>query len=145
MDTKRIAGAVALAVLIAGVSFWGGMAYAKSHASAAFRAGAGGAQFFAASGGNRTFRTAGGGATAGSIIAKDATSVTVKSPDGSTKIILLGSNTQVMKAATGTLDDLSVGANVTITGSANSDGSISAETISLRPAGAAPQTTGPGR
>jgi len=140
MDKKYI-GIIVLVLIVAGGSFYGGMAYAngqRATARAGFTAGAGG-RFAGGAGGTRT----GGGATIGSIIAKDSTSITVKSASGSTTIVLLGTTTQVMKTAAGSLDDLSVGTNVLVTGTANSDGSVSATTVSIRPAPTTPpaQTT----
>lgn len=79
-----------------------------------------------------------GGLTAGQVIVKDATSVTVKMRDGSSKIVLTSGSTQVLKSDSGTLSDVVVGQEVTITGSANPDGSLTAQSIQIRPA--IPQT-----
>jgi len=68
-------------------------------------------------------------------IAKDAASVTIKLRDGGSKIIFLSDQTPVLKSATGTSDDLTVGSNVTVSGKPNQDGSISAESIQIRPVG----------
>lgn len=134
---KKILGAVILVLVVAGGSFYGGMAYAKNKqpVRAANLIG----QFGGAgvAGVNRTgMRT--GDFTAGQILSKDATSVTIKMQDGSTKIILIGSSTQVMKTSAGSQDDLAVGTDVTVTGSANSDGSITAQSVQIRPAGSMP-------
>jgi hypothetical protein len=80
-----------------------------------------------------------GGFTAGEVLTKDATSMTVKAPDGSSKIVLTASSTQVTTSAPGTLDDVVVGTNVLVTGPVNSDQSVTAQNIQIRPAG----TTGP--
>jgi hypothetical protein len=48
----------------------------------------------------------------------------------------MGSSTPVTKQASGTQDDLSVGTQVAVTGSSNSDGSMTANTVQIRPAGA---------
>jgi len=139
MKNNKIVMAVAAVVLL-GAGFGVGYAFAKSQAPAR-------GQFFvngqaanfagrAGAAGNAAFKGgANGGFTAGQIISKDANGITIKMQDGSTKIILVGGSAQIMKQASGTLDDLSVGEEVTITGSANSDGSITAQTVSLRPAG----------
>jgi hypothetical protein len=74
---------------------------------------------------------AGGGLVAGDIIAKDATSITVKLSDGSTKIVLLAPSTTVNVAQAGTTNDLVTGKTVTVTGTTNSDGSVTATRIQI--------------
>jgi len=80
----------------------------------------------------------------GSIIAKDDKSVTVKLSAGGSKIIFFSSTTEIGKMATGTLSDLTVGTNIMATGKANADGSISAQSIQIRPAGQPGGFGGPG-
>jgi Domain of unknown function (DUF5666) len=82
---------------------------------------------------NGNFRGLGGG-TVGQILSKDANSITVKLPDGSTKIVFLSGTTTVDKTAQGKASDLAAGQNVVVAGSANSDGSITAQRITVRPA-----------
>lgn len=138
MNNKIIAGAVGVVVLV-GVSFYGGMAYEKSSGTPRQFGSGNGEQFQ-----NRGIGTMGprggmgGGITAGEIISKDTTSVTIKMQDGSTKIILIASSTEVTKTAKGSIDDLSVGTQVAVTGSTNSDGSITGQDIQIRPAGTVP-------
>lgn len=73
------------------------------------------------------------GFTGGEIIAKDDMSITVKLRDGGSKIIFLTSQTPVMKSAAGSLGDLSIGSSVIATGKGNPDGSITADSIQIRP------------
>jgi hypothetical protein len=135
MNTKIIGGVV-VAVAIAGGSFYGGMTYAQSKTPA--RGQFANAQLNGQLGSTRGTSTGMGGLTSGEIISKDATSITIKMSDGSTKIALISTSTQIMKTAAGTLTDLSAGTSVVVTGSANSDGSVTAQSVQIRPASAPP-------
>lgn len=135
---KKIIGVIVGAVIIAGVSFYGGMAYANQ-ARANLRANFPNGQFNAngAGGMMRGLRGGGmgGGFIGGQIIAKDDKSVTVQLPNnGGSKIIFFSGSTQVMKSVSGASSDLAVGQEITANGSSNSDGSINAQSIQIRPA-----------
>jgi len=82
-----------------------------------------------------------GGAVSGSVIAADATSITVKTSDGGTKIVLVSGSTTVSKVSEGAQADLTVGQNVIVTGTTNTDGSVSATRVQV---GATLPTTGAG-
>lgn len=79
----------------------------------------------------------GAGFAAGEVIAKDETSITVKSPDGSTKIVFVTESTEVMNAVKGGVSDVVVGKNVMVNGTPNQDGSVTAQSVNIRPAGMA--------
>ena len=138
MKNKMLIGFIIAVVVVGAGSFYGGLVYGKSKGGAKNLAfgqrqglganGVGGAQ---ARNGNRA---AGSGFLNGSIIAQDDKSLTVKSADGGSKIVFLSGKTQIMKSVSGSLADLEIGKNVMVNGSTNSDGSITAQVVQLRPA-----------
>lgn len=83
--------------------------------------------------GARFGRTAGAGFVTGEIINKDDQSLTIKLADGGTKIVFFSDTTTINKMAEGVKDDLQNGENIIVNGSANDDGSLTAESIQLRP------------
>ena len=148
MKNKKTVGLVIGFIIVAGISFYAGGKFTSNSGPAPMaqngngftRNGAG------ANGGQRGMR-AGGGFVSGQIVSKDATSITVQlSPmggqNGSTntqtqegsKIVFYTNGTNVMKTTNGTIDDLTVGKDISVTGTANSDGSVSAQSIQIRPA-----------
>lgn len=147
---KTIIIAVVVAVVFGAGGFWGGMSYGKS-SIAAVSAGVrqGGFQGVMGAGGTGTGgqragrgtgvagsgfdRLTAGGFLAGQVVSKDATSVTVKLRDGGSRVALVSTSTQVLTSRPGTFDDVSVGEQITIQGTANSDGSVSAQSIQVRP------------
>jgi hypothetical protein len=81
--------------------------------------------------GSGQFGGRGGGMVSGSIIAVDATSITVKTNDGSTKIVLVGSSANISLVTIGSASDLKTGENVVVTGTTNTDGTVTATNIRL--------------
>jgi hypothetical protein len=148
MNRKIISVAVITAVVVGAASFYGGMKYGQSKASKT--ASSNRQQFAGAVGagaGNTNRRTGGtfgpnsAGFISGSIISKDDKSITVQSRDarlpdgqGGSKIVFLGSSTSISKTTNGSISDLAVGEPVVVNGTANSDGSVTAQNIQIRPA-----------
>lgn len=132
---KTLLSILVTAVVIGGASFYGGMKYSQSAAVASFRQGGGGGNRQFAGGGLRSGTGGGmrGDVAAGEILSKDDKSVTVKLRDGGSKIIFLSGSIEVSKFVQGSAGDLSVGDTVVINGKQNQDGSLTAETIQLRP------------
>ncbi|MDP3993584.1 MAG: DUF5666 domain-containing protein [bacterium] len=152
---KLIAIVIATAVVVGGGAFFGGMKYAESKSprgrasQADFQnlqnlspeerqqrlqelgVNAGGRVIFGGSGGQGGQR-GGSGFVAGEIISKDDKSITIKLADGGSKIVFFSDSTEVAKSASGTLNDLEVGKNVSVNGATNSDGSMSAQNIQIR-------------
>jgi hypothetical protein len=146
MAKKIITIAIMVAIIIGGVAFYGGMKYAesKSPRNQFLRAdfqnlspqerqqrlqefGANTAKF---SGGQQR---GGAGFATGEIIAKDDKSITIKLKNGGSKLVFFSDSTEIMKSLLGTLNDLEVGKNIVVNGTANPDGSITAQMIQLRP------------
>lgn len=133
MNKQTIIGVLVVVAVVGVGAFYGGMTYANSQSPAQ-----GNRQFtaqFNGNGGMRGNRGA-GNLTAGEILSKDASSITIKMPDGSTRIALVSTSTRVTKSTDGSLGDLSTGTNVVVIGSANADGSLTAQSIQIRPADA---------
>jgi hypothetical protein len=132
---KLIVIVITTAVVVGGGSFYGGMKYAENKAVSDRQQriqqfGGSGTGFRNGGSGNRTA----GGFASGEILSKDDKSITIKMRDGGSKIVFLSDSTEITKSAEGTLSDIEIGKNVSINGTANSDGSITAQTIQLRPA-----------
>jgi hypothetical protein len=134
MNKNIIIGVIAGVLIVGGGSFYGGMKYAGANASGNRNLAAAGqpGQFRIGQNGMGMRNGQGmGSVTAGQIIAKDNTSITVKLPDGGSKIVFLTASTTVTKNTSGSVNDLVVNENVVVNGSANSDGSINAQSIQL--------------
>lgn len=123
---------VGVAALVGTIAFFGGMKYAESKNPRRQFSVTGlqnvGGQFRAnGQGGQR-----GNGFVVGEVLAKDDKSITVKLPDGGSKIIFFSDSTEIMKSVNGATSDLEIGKTVNVNGSSNSDGSITAQSIQLR-------------
>lgn len=129
--TKIIIG-VAVAVLVV---FYGGMKYGESRSSKQnnfgnLQMGQMGSRGAVGKGGQRGNFTA--NMLNGEILSKDATGITIKNRDGGSRIVFIGTGTQVMKSTQGTQEDLVLGSQVMITGKPNTDGSMNAESVQIR-------------
>jgi hypothetical protein len=72
-----------------------------------------------------------GGVTVGTLISADSSSITVELNDGGTKLVLYAPSTAIAVTKTGSAADLTVGQEVMVTGSDNSDGSVTASRIQV--------------
>lgn len=131
MKTNTILLIVSALIIGAG-GFFVGMKYQQSQRGGQFRQ-LGNGQGFRGSSGVFGGRGNGFRPVAGTIIKSDATSVTLKLNDGSSKIILVSDKTQINKATTAGITDLQTGELVAVFGSENADGSITAQNIQLNP------------
>ena len=134
---KNLAIMIIMLVIGAG-AFYGGMKYEKSRRQGAPAFGnlsAENRQKLSANAGARfgAGNQPGGNSAGGEIIARDDQSITIKLRDSGSKIIFYSDTTEVGKFATGGKEDLKIGKTVIINGKANQDGSITAESIQIRP------------
>ncbi len=136
-DTRALAVAVVAVLVAFGGGYYSGK-MAGSPARGQFAGQAGQGRMGGVNGRNMN------GFAAGAILSKDANSITVQlggqggSANGSstgTRIVLMGTSTQVGKFTAGSAADLTVGQEVLVSGTPNTDGSITATQIQIRPAG----------
>ena len=128
--TGKIISGIVILLIFGAISFYFGMNYGKSQATATVTSARAG---FASRAGRGSAN--GGGFTSGTIISSDSSSITLQLPNnGGSAIIFYSNATQISKFAAGTAADLATGTSVSVTGTTNSDGSITAQSIQIRPA-----------
>jgi len=138
---------VLLAAILAGaVGFYGGVTYQKTQATNGFARGGGpgpggfggGQGGSGTAGGQRGQGGAGrfgaGGIATGTVIAQDATSITVKLASGGSKTVYVAADTRVGQQTELKITDVKVGDNVAAMGQP-SNGGIQARTITIVPPG----------
>jgi len=87
----------------------------------------------------RAGRETGANFLSGEVISKDEQSLTLKTLDGSSKIVFFSVSTTVSKMAEGSINDIEIGEQIMVGGSQNSDGSYTAKTIQTSPRYPAPE------
>ena len=131
------------AILVAVVFGGGGYYFGKQASASATPTGAAAfAGRTGAPGGTGRFGGgAGGGFTTGTIISTGSGTMTIQMPTSTstsattgTKIVILDANTVISELQTVPTTNLAVGQSVTVSGTSNSDGSVTATSIQVRPA-----------
>ncbi len=128
MKNIKILYVIILVVLVGAGAFFGGTQY-QMRQKPSFAGGFGGRN----GQGSLQGRTNSQGqrSVSGDIISQDNSSITVKLQDGSSKIIIFSDKTVINKASEGSKSDLKTGERITVFGTANSDGSIAAQNVSI--------------
>ncbi len=126
MHKNTIITAVIALVVGIGVGYVAHSSPAQPAGSGNYARGNGNGTFMARSNGNGSF-------LAGTVASKDSGSITLNTRDGSSRVVLTTPATNVSKSVSGSLTDVAVGNSVIVSGTTNSDGSISASLIQLRP------------
>ena len=136
---KKLLPIIVIIIVVGVGAFYGGMKYDQSKAAANLSANFQNRQMAGSGTGSRngTFgNRASGGFVSGEIISKDDKSITVKLQEAwdgrASKIIFYSDSTEVGKFISGTPVDLEIGKTMMVNGKANSDGSITAQSIQLR-------------
>ena len=68
----------------------------------------------------------------GEVISKDENSFTLKLQNGGSRIIFFSDATEIIRSSLGSFGDLNEGSQISINGTENSDGSLTAQSIQLR-------------
>jgi ribosomal protein S17 len=124
-------------VLAGGLGFYGGTMYQKSvtpqNNFGGANNGVGRNRAIGVGGNQGRFGAQGFRPITGQVISQDSKSITVKLNDGTSRIVLLSTTTAYNKAVQASVSDVKVGDTVRVMGTANSDGSITAQDIQLNP------------
>ena len=138
MTSKQWIILVVVAVVFAGGGFFGGIKYQQTKTPAggarlAFTRGAGGPGGFGGRGGNA------GSFVNGQVLSVDSNTITVKNMTGGSQVVVLAPSTQYRKAVDGSASDVTTGSMITVTGTSNSDGSLTAQNVQIRTGSSTPQ------
>ncbi|MBP9717987.1 hypothetical protein KBD59_01700 [Candidatus Gracilibacteria bacterium] len=130
-------------VVVGVIGFFGGMRYGQSRSTsdveqrfAQFGAN-GGAGAFRAGGMMGRGGTGGGmngsGLVMGTVLSKDDKSITLQMRDNGSRIVFFSDTTDITHSVKGTPTDVAVGSTIAVSGTTNSDGSLTAQTLQIRP------------
>ena len=137
MNNQAKVWTVVIVIVVGILAFYGGVSYEKGKTPVVAATGTGTRTGAAGGYAGRAGRAGGaaGNFVTGTILSATSGSMTISIPTGGSKIVLFSPSSQIMKATTGSTSDLTTGSNVVVSGTTNSDGSVTATNISIRPAG----------
>lgn len=121
---------ILVALVVGGASFYSGLLLGKSKQIGRNGQTGPAGQFGQGGGPNRRVQV--GSMINGTILSKDDKSLTIKTPNGGSKIVFFATSTKILKSVEGSVADLQVNSNVITSGQVNADGSVTAQMIQLR-------------
>lgn len=140
MNAKIISIFITVLIVVGGGAFYGGMKCAQNKSplsqfsrqnfqnlSSEQRQ-----QFLQGNAAGAIGRGMAGGLLSGEVMAKDGESLTIKTPDGSSRIIFVSGSTAITKTTQGSIGDIKIGEQIMVSGLQNSDGSYTAQSIQGR-------------
>jgi hypothetical protein len=136
MKNQMLIYVLVTAVIAGGAGFFGGMQFQKSQNPGGFAQGGQGrgGNFQSRNGTGGQFQGRnGGGRVFGEVLNKDDKTLTVKMADGSSKIVLFTDKTVFNKSTAGAKTDIEVGKPVSVIGTTNTDGSVTATDVQINP------------
>ncbi len=141
MKTKSFVALLAVVVILGGAiggALAGGIAIGKSQGSQTSQysstTGLGGATMGQGNfqlPGNNTGISSGSGATMGTVEKVEGNIVTLNTREGTTALVNIGTSISIQKTVEGSLEDISPGQNIAVSGDKNADGSIDARSITI--------------
>lgn len=128
---KQIITNIIIAVSVGALAFIGGLKYAEMNPAKISPSEY--MQFNRRNGGSTQMRqgqSQGMRPVRGEVIESDGSTVTVKSVDGSSKIVILSDKTEISKSTAGSASDIKKGETITVFGKEDS-GTITAQTVAI--------------
>lgn len=119
---------IVVLIIVSGSAFWGGMKYQENKTPVRFGSLNQTQNQFRQRAGNN-----GGRAVNGEVLNIDTNGLTVKLPDGSSKIVLFNGKTTVIQATASATSNIKTGEKIMVFGTDNSDGSVMAVSIQINP------------
>ena len=147
MKPKSFVTLLAVAVIlgsIIGGALSGGIAIGKSQGSQTVQDSSTTGQGNVQLPGNYTGIPSGIGATVGTVEKVEGNVVTLSTREGTTVLVNIGSSTSIQKTVEGSLEDISLGDNIAVSGDKNEDGSIEARNITITSGSTLPSFGGVG-
>ncbi len=120
---------IIVALIIVGLGFFGGMQYQKRQKNN-FPTNLDG-RFPRASGHQRLGNGANFRPVNGEVSAIDENTITLKTADGGSKIIIYSGSTKINKTSEGSIDDIKTGDKIMVMGIQDSEGRVTAQSISI--------------